>query len=95
LLPFGVALALAQSLHYCSSLVLVGLGARGQNLRVNVVMLIVYVPLAFFLSRAAAAAGIFVALIAVFGVVGAPLTFLTGQRLLRRWAADAPQGGAA
>lgn len=95
LLPFGVALALAQSLHYCSSLVLVGLGARGQNLRINVVMLIVYVPLAFFLSRAAAAAGIFVALIAVFGVVGAPLTFLTGQRLLRRWAAGAPQGGAA
>lgn len=93
LLPFGVALALAQSLHYCASLVLVGLGARRQNLRVNVVMLIVYVPLGFVLSHAWGAMGIFLTLIAVFGVVGAPLTFLTGQRLLGRWEAGTSQGG--
>jgi O-antigen/teichoic acid export membrane protein len=90
LLPYGVALALAQSLHYCASLVLVGLGARGQNLRVNVVMLIAYVPLAFGLAKSAGAGGIFVALIVVFGLVGAPLAFLTGQRLLGRWAAGVP-----
>lgn len=87
LLPFGVALALAQSLHYCTALVLVGMGGRRQNLQVSAVMLAVYAPLAAVLARRAGAAGVFVSLTIVFGLVGAPLGFIRGRRLRRRWAA--------
>ena len=94
LLPFGVALALVQSLHYCTSLVLVGVGGRRQNLHVSAVMLVAYLALAAVLAPRGGAAGVFVTLIAVFGLIGAPLSYFSGRRLRRGWTVRAPQGDA-
>jgi O-antigen/teichoic acid export membrane protein len=82
-LPLAVALGLAQSLHYCVALVLVGLGAGRANLRVSLFMLAGYFPACFVLTAKLGAPGAFAALILVFGVVGIPLGFVQVRRRLR------------
>jgi O-antigen/teichoic acid export membrane protein len=82
-LPLAVAFGLAQSLHYALSLALVGLGGRRENLVVSLCMLAGFVPACLLLTQSHGATGTFAALVLVFGVIGAPLSYLQVRRRMR------------
>jgi O-antigen/teichoic acid export membrane protein len=87
-LMLAVLFGLAQGLHFWTVLVLLGLGDLRASLKVNTVMVCLYFPLVYVLTARFAAAGTFVALIFVFGVVGAPLGVRAYRARLRQLEAD-------
>jgi O-antigen/teichoic acid export membrane protein len=84
----AVCFGLAQSLHYCTALALVGLEDRRANLRINVVMLLTYIPLNYLLTKQFAATGTYVSLLIVFGAIGTPLGVFAYRARLREMRAS-------
>lgn len=82
-LLLAIAFGLAQSLHVWTALALVGLEDRRANLRINLVMLLSYIPLDYFLTQRFASTGTYVSLLIVFGAIGTPLGIYAFRARLR------------